>query len=409
MFIHLLLFSQVRARFVSRTPEYVVTDAPIAVPTKLARAGLSEVVNHLLGSAVDEQVPFDFLINDRLLRSSLEKFLNDYNVNTEDVVVIEYIPAIIISEDSKTSEMESWVGCLDVQMDGFVVCGLYDGNVRICDASKDYSVVLTQSAHEEPIRSIFSWSDAGRQVVLTASKDHTVRCWIASQQRHATIAGASKKDKASASASAWSMALAATLSGHHSSVEALEVFGAERSIASGDWAGHICVHNGSLVGAADAMSRKHDEEDEGAAQSKSKRRKGAAGTKAADAEKDSSVSGSGVSAELAPLFTIHAHTQAVTGIGACKEEDASNLAPARQMYSCSWDHSLKLWDIETQNCVTTFMTPKVVTSLHYSRRANAVATSHTDGRVRLYDARQREAVPAMETLGRAEVWMSAVR
>lgn len=42
--------AQVRVRFVTKHERYRVTEAPFAVPARLTRFGLSEVVNHLLGN-----------------------------------------------------------------------------------------------------------------------------------------------------------------------------------------------------------------------------------------------------------------------------------------------------------------------------------------------------------------------
>lgn len=64
-----------------------VNEAPIAVPTQLGRHGLSEVINHLRGLASkktedgeqkkkdQEEGGYDFLIENQLLRCSLDKFL----------------------------------------------------------------------------------------------------------------------------------------------------------------------------------------------------------------------------------------------------------------------------------------------------------------------------------------------
>ena len=44
---------QITCRFVTKLPEeYQVPDAPIAVPSRLTRYGLSEIINHLLALGV---------------------------------------------------------------------------------------------------------------------------------------------------------------------------------------------------------------------------------------------------------------------------------------------------------------------------------------------------------------------
>ena len=44
--------------------------------------------------------------------------------------------------------------------------------------------------------------------------------------------------------------------------------------------------------------------------------------------------------DLKSAFTLRAHTQSVSGLQVCGDSSSNKL------YSCSWDHSLKEWDIE---------------------------------------------------------------
>jgi hypothetical protein len=41
--------SQVQIKFITRTRKYIIPDVSILVPIRLKRAGLSEIINHLLG------------------------------------------------------------------------------------------------------------------------------------------------------------------------------------------------------------------------------------------------------------------------------------------------------------------------------------------------------------------------
>ena len=99
------LFCQVQVTFVTTSSSYVVTDAPITVPTKLRRYGLSEVINHLLGrtglsllgsfkqqpqtshclvacSLLEKLIPFDFLIKGEFLRTSIQKYLDEKELSS---------------------------------------------------------------------------------------------------------------------------------------------------------------------------------------------------------------------------------------------------------------------------------------------------------------------------------------
>ena len=57
-------------------------------------------------------------------------------------------------------------------------------------------------------------------------------------------------------------------------------------------------------------------------------------------------------------------------------------------FTGSWDHSLKQWDIERQDVMSVFTSgSKITTSLDANSLLGLVATSHSDGKVRLWDTR----------------------
>lgn len=158
------------------------------MPSKLGRYGLSEVVNHLLDSSETPQ-PFDFAINGRLVRASLKKFVSDNRISTEDVVTIEYMPAMNISDESESVEVPAWVGCIDTRIDGLAVAGCYDGKIQLIN-SNGLELISTTAAHEEPIRAITCWNSIESQnhynstvFVATASKDHSLKCWSLNNQQ----------------------------------------------------------------------------------------------------------------------------------------------------------------------------------------------------------------------------------
>ena len=96
---------RVRLRFITHDASIRVTEAPLAVPVQLNRKGLSEVINHLRtatsgaskGNNEEEEEAtdththtqtqlYDFVIENQLLRCSLEKFLRATGLSTETTV-----------------------------------------------------------------------------------------------------------------------------------------------------------------------------------------------------------------------------------------------------------------------------------------------------------------------------------
>ena len=176
------------------------------------------------------------------------------------------------------------------------------------------------------------------------------------------------------------------LKGHINSVESMDLWenaassghgsDGQRVLLSGDWSGNIFGWNiGSLLNEDnDIQGKQQQQHDDGRKNKKQKGDKGAAVV----TEATMSVNGR----ELKPAFTIRAHAQSVSGIQTRGINGGTSSANSSRMFSCSWDHSLKEWDLERQDCIASFASSKVFCSLDYSADAGLVVTSHPDGRVR---------------------------
>ena len=56
-------------------------------------------------------VPFDFLINGELIRSTLENHIADRNIPTENVIRIEYVERASPPSLSEEINHDDWVSC----------------------------------------------------------------------------------------------------------------------------------------------------------------------------------------------------------------------------------------------------------------------------------------------------------
>lgn len=298
--------SRIRVRFFTAIDKYRVTNTPFAVPEKLGRYGLSEVVNHLLGLSGDP-IPFDFKIKDQLLRESLIKYVNRNNVSTESIIELEYFLAVSLNEESKTQELPAWVGCIDSSGENMILAGCYDGQLQIMNKS-NLSILSSVSAHNHPIRAVCS----SLQVVFTGSKDHMINAYDLSQTKSSVV-----------------LEKIGVFRGHINSVEALCAL-EDKLLFSGDWSGNTYAWN-----IKDLLHRDNSSLND----SVSKKQKNSMGGY------------SDVRVELIqPLFVLKSHAQAVTGL---------QVTSNQRLFTCSHDHSIKEWDIERNDCVTTFTGSKV--------------------------------------------------
>ena len=94
--------SQIQVRFKSRKEIHAVPETPILVPTRLRRYGLSEIINHLLGtgtslinsSKIEQPIPFDFLIDGKFLKTSITSYLDAHSFSTVISTLIDQIRKI---------------------------------------------------------------------------------------------------------------------------------------------------------------------------------------------------------------------------------------------------------------------------------------------------------------------------
>ena len=378
---------KVRVRFVTSHDAYRVTDAPFVLPQKLGRYGLSEVVNHLLGSS--EPQPFDFSIQGVLLRSQLKTFLQTHRVSLEEIVTIDYYPALSLSEEAEVLDTPAWVGSLTCAIAGTVIAGCYDGSVQIGEWSgvRDGGGLTSVFAHPQgqPIRAVAAWrggggggggqpltaaGEAGLAYLATASKDLTVKLWTLGDAGGGSRGkGGKAAGKQAAASTSMSMHQVAELTGHINSVESVRLWGERSVLLSGDWAGNVFGWNLSQLGswgqADDAQSKK----------------KMKTGTNVVGGSKPTL-------REVKSAFIVRAHSQAVSCICVVDQQGQGSS----RVLTSSWDHSIKEWDMNTQNCIATVVSNKVVTGMSVGgENGGTVLTSHPDGKTRLWDLRTSSA------------------
>lgn len=359
--------NNILVRFTTIHDEYRVSDSPFSVPGNLGRIGLSEVINHLLELFEDAAIPFDFVINGRLLRSPLNKFITHYQVSTEEIINVDYFPAITASEETNSHEGDSWIGCIEVVNNSVAFAGTFDGNVMIFDPS-NLSVSSTFSSHDDSVRALTVWENSKNSHIhlATASKDTSIKVWDHNP--------ASQNNQ-----------LLYTLKGHVNSVEAITHISlpntGEDILLTGDW-------NGNLLGWKLNSQSNSSTEDADEVQTHSKKKRKVTEQKAE------------VIQDIKPFFTQKAHNQSITSI--------FSTSTFTSVFTSSWDHSFKLWDLDKLDSILTINCSKVITSLD-ANSADRIATSHPDGRIRIWDAKSRESsnVPAV-SLGKTNNWIAQV-
>ncbi|KAJ9147529.1 hypothetical protein P3X46_029680 [Hevea brasiliensis] len=336
---------QIQARFVTKlkTP-YKVPATAITIPANLTRLGLSTIVSSLLnaGNPDWENQPFDFLIDGELVRMSLEQFLLAKGISAEKIIEIEYIKAVVPRKQEEPSLHDDWVSAADGSCPRFILTGCYDGLGRVWKAAGLCTHML--EGHSDAITSvsiIFSGAEDSF-TVATASKDQTLRLW--------------KFDTEEPENSPANIRAFKILRGHNASVQSVAAETSGSMICSGSW---DCTIN---------LWKTDESDTEGDLVSIKKR-------KVKNKAKESQLEGEAMS-------TLVGHTQRVSSVVWPEHET---------IYSASWDHSIRRWDVETgkDSAKIACFCGKALNYLHVGGEGSAlIAAGASDPILRIWDPRK---------------------
>ena len=372
---------KIRVQLVSVDPRYTVTDADMAVPGTLRRTGLAAVVNYLLGNDEDKEesgkkgdddddessmkisspksnrIDFDFMINNRFLRTTVSGYVRANNVSAEDLLVIHFLPRMTKPEVSRDEPetLPDWVSsvkCDDAT--GVLVSACYDGVLRVMRQS-DLSVLSSAVAHGSAIKTLSLSSSFEGLLVASGGLDHQVVV-------HEYVG------ESESSAPARLSPRLACQGGHSSSVESTAFSGAgpTTSLASGDWDGKLCLWGLDTS----ALSQASDLSSSSSSTTVAKKRR-VVGSSSPSVPSLSIV---------APLSVTKLHASSVSGLA------WSTVTPSL-LYSGSWDHSVKAFDTERLDVVLTLNGSRAVGCLAKSYHSEVLATGHPDCHVKLWDVR----------------------
>jgi len=371
-------------------PALEIPSEPIAVPSSIRRKGLSAIVNHLLDRRVvseDEKsddednddedklpaIPFDFLLNNKLLRVGVESAARREALSLEQAVEIKYFPAQRPPEGSGESEtFPDWITSMSLTeneslREGILCTGGSDGSIRLFGTTIEDSetpnglqTIQSTKAHSGPIQCIStaqSDESDNRLLIASGSMDQTLLTH--------TLARDGKEQ----------LALNAVYTGGHFSSISSVSFSKKHGhndmlMASGDWNGGLCLWKVPTANDSDGSDNAP----------KKKKKKSKNQVHATSSITELSVK------EVQPTFTIKAHSSNISGI-VWDYASSSTESSEKKIITASWDHSIKVWDINRQESLLTLNGSRVVTSLGRCHNSDVVATGHPDCTVRLWDMR----------------------
>ncbi|CAG8496612.1 12996_t:CDS:2 [Acaulospora colombiana] len=272
----------------------------------------------------------------------------------ENVLTIEYVESLLPPAPLSSFQHDDWISAVESYNQSLFLTGSYDNNVRIFNTSGE--CLQTLVGHLAPIKSV-SWVSVSdvNAVCLSASQDRTVRAWQVSLiDRGYKVLYECK--------------------GHTGSIESVSVHPSCTEFASASWDSSILLWS----------TDKSKENDQDFFEISSKKRKLNVDIKIKK-----------------PIATMHGHVGPVSSV-------IFDTKDHNKMYSGGWDHSLRVWDIESRTNVDTKNCDKSVLDIAYSEKSRLIASGHSDHVVRLWDPRSEDTAVVKLALASHKNWVSCV-
>jgi len=332
-----------------------VPDTTFNVPASISSSGLNTLIQGLLEEVEGKSLEFEWLCLGELLRGKLSEHVGKRNdITAETVIELEYIEKNLPPEPQISANHDDWVSSVAV-LGNLVLTGCYDNTVNLWTLEGQKTLVIP--SHSGPVKAV-AWLDA--ETFVSASHDQTVNMFQWNKETN-SVEGVN------------------TCRGHERSVECVSVWGgggdtnSNRVFATGSFDNTVKLWGGKLVG--------EEAVPEGGSQAKKAK------------------CGVGRGVTRTPITTLGGHKEAVSGLAWLGEGELA---------SASWDHTVKIWDMEMGGLKGELVGNKAFFSISYSNLNRTLLASSADRSVRLYDPRSQEGSLVKAVFTSHVGWVSSV-
>ena len=340
----------VRLKFTTREEQLQLQDdAAVLIPTSFRRIQLSQYVNSQLDLAAP--IPFEILINGTYLRSSIDDFLTENGISTENILNVEYVRAKIPPRYIASYEHDDWVSSVDATIASNsrlarILTASYDGHLRVWNQSSQ--VLATSPGRLDGGHASFVKSAKFITPTQIASTgfDRVVKMWNY------------KEDEAASTAA---LIPSLDLYGHSAAIESVDTHAASNRLVTASMdhtVGYWSTRKGDAPSAPDNLIPRTITKE-------GKRRK---------LNPSISVPRRG------PLSLMQGHSAPVSHAAFDKKD-------ATVAYSTSHDHSVRTWDLVTSALVDTRTTNSALYCLEQMPTLSLLATGSAARDVKLVDPR----------------------
>lgn len=364
---------KVKIRFFTKDAEAVaVPNAALFVPTSLKRYGLSEIVNELIKDINEDisedgeykQIPFDFLIDSKLLRTSIDEYLLVNGLSKENELNLEYKKSVLPPVYLNSINNNDWISSINLNEERILI-GSYDGIVKIFNNKLNKFEKIFNSNHLNSIKDV-KWVTKSR--IVSCSNDNQLRLFKVKNLHNNIDNNIDNEDDSDDEEvlDNKDIKTLAILEGHKYPVVKLAVNNSAKKILSASYDHSIGIWSTQLNEMTSINFNSDLASNNLSSTSSKKRRKLFI--------KDEFIS------RKAPLSLLESHKQPVEDV----IFDNSDTSIA---YSVSQDHTLKTWDLFTSRCIDTKKTNYSLLSVLQLQGSNVLVSGSSARHVVIIDPR----------------------
>ena len=323
----------------------------------------------------EKPIPFEFLINGKYFRTSIDEYLTTNGISAETVLTVEYLRAIIPPIHLASFEHDDWISSVDILSSTSVagqrgttnvttslgqerlLSGSYDGHIRIWNMSSEVVATSPAAGYGGHTSSVKAAKFASQTQAVSSGFDRTIRVWKYMEDADGFSASLSPQIE---------------LYGHKASVDCIATHHPSSRILSASADHSVGIWSMRKSDAPVAPAALVQQEKTRSA----KRRK---------------ISTSTSTPQRGPLALLTSHNAPVS---------STIFAPndATVAYSTSWDHTLRTWDLPTASLVDTRTTSHALLSLTALPELNLIAVGTSARHITLIDPRASATTIAAMTL-----------
>lgn len=340
---------QVQVHLKTKQEHYAVPDVPYSIDATVTTTELNTFINTLLEQTDSgdhsSSVEFDFLVFDEYLRGRLCDHLKEKAISFEDAIEIEYVERFPAPEPQDCLLHDDWVSAVKT-CGKWVLTGCYDNTINIWTIKGKH--ILTIPGHSMPVKAV-AWVslDSERGKFVTCSQDQTAMLWDWLIESN-------------------SVECVSVCKGHERGIDGVDVSPNKERFATGSWDTMLKIWSADINEAGEGTS---------------KRAKADGGS------------------TRTPQMTLQGHRECISAVQWM--DDVTLLTG-------SWDHTMKVWDLNMEGIKTEISTNKSIFDASYSKLSRLIVTASADKNIRLYDPRTNRGSVVRNTYLGHQQWVQTV-